>query len=752
MRKEQLCRLEGSVDSVVYKNEANGFAVLTLDAGGEPVTVVGEIGNVDEGEELSLTGEYINHQKFGMQFKAHLCERTLPSSAAAIQKYLASGVIKGIGPVIAKKIVQQFGENTFDILENTPERLCDIDGLTKRKCIKISEEFKRVFGIRSLMMYLSKFAVSPSVGVRAWKKWGELSLGIISKNPYALCCYEIELSFEKAEEIAFELSIPKDSENRIKAGIFTILIENAFSGHTCLPLDRLKLKTCELLEIKGEDFDKVFEEECDEQKLVKYIKGNRAFVYLREYYVADDYIANRIAVMNRLMFNNNINFDEVINIDEHQNGIKYESLQRLAINQALSKGLMILTGGPGTGKTTTLNAIISLFEQQGESVLIAAPTGRAAKRISDLTGYDARTIHRMLDMQIKPENKNDEHSSEAGRFRFVHNESNPLDCDVMIIDEMSMVDTLLFEALLRAMPLGCKLIMVGDSDQLPSVGAGNLLKDLIESKAVPVVALKEIFRQAQNSSIVMSAHRIIKGELPDISKKDSDFFFIQRLDFESATQTVIGLVKDRLPKAYGFSAIDDIQVLSPTRKGPLGVTELNKKLQSELNPPSKQLSELKMFHYTFREGDKVMQTKNNYDIVWKRDDENGSGIFNGDIGRIIEVSRASETVKIDFDGRICIYNSAMLENLELAYAVTVHKSQGSEFDAVILPIFGGYDKLYFRNLLYTAVTRAKKLLVIVGSVKRLEYMVENNRRMCRYSCLRDMLEKENGGGNSHETV
>lgn len=744
MQKEQLCRLEGSVDSVIYKNEANGFAVLTLDSGGEPVTVVGELGNVDEGEELSLTGEYINHKKFGMQFKAHLCERALPQTASAIQKYLASGVIKGVGPVFAKKIVMQFGENSLEVLENAPERLCEVEGITKRKANKISEEFKRVFGVRSLMVYLAKYGISASVGVRAWKKWGNLALEVINRNPYALCCYETELPFEKAEEIAHTLNISDESESRIKAGVFTILLENSFSGHTCLPLDRLKSKTCEMLDISDEDFDRIIESEHEENNFIMHTKKNRNFVFLKEYHVAEDYIANRISLMKRLMFNNTINYDEVINIDEHQHGIKYESLQRKAINESLSKGLMILTGGPGTGKTTTLNAIISLFEQQGERVLIAAPTGRAAKRISDLTGYDARTIHRMLDMQASPE-KSGESANGNGKYIFSRNESNPLECDVMIIDEMSMVDVLLFEALLRALPLDCKLIMVGDSDQLPSVGAGNVLKDLIDSKIVPVIQLKEIFRQAQNSSIIINAHKIISGEIPDLSKKDSDFFFFQRLEFETAAHTVIELVKERLPKAYGYSATDDIQILTPTRKGPLGVIELNNRLQQELNPSSSLLSELKMFRYTFRENDKVMQTKNNYDILWKRGEESGSGVFNGDIGKILEVNKASETIKADFDGRICVYNSAMLEDLELAYAVTVHKSQGSEFDVVILPLLGGFDKLYFRNLLYTAVTRAKKMLVIVGSTKRLEYMINNNRRTRRYSCLKDMLVKEAGG-------
>lgn len=732
MQTKQLSHLEGSVDSVIYVNEANGFAVLTLDSGGEPITVVGEIGNVNEGEELNLTGEYITHRKFGSQFKAHLCERSLPKTATAIQRYLASGVIKGIGPVLAKKIVKQFGDNTLDIFENEPERLIEVDGISPKKSIKILAEFKNVFGIRTLMMNLSKYAISPSYGVRAWKQWGNSVIDMINVNPYVLCSYGIELPFIKAEEIALDLSIPKDSENRIRAGISCVLVENTFLGHTCIPYDKLMDKSCQMLEISQCEFDTVLVNELENQNLVEHIKKDRRFIYLREYYIAESFISRRFGYMKKSLYNNQIDFNEVIDIDERQNNIKYESLQRKAINEALSKGIMVLTGGPGTGKTTTLNAIISLFEQQGMNVFIAAPTGRAAKRISDLTGYEAKTIHRMLD--IEP--------GDGFRFKFVHNEMNLLDCDVIIIDEMSMVDVLLFEAMLRAMPLSCRLVMVGDSDQLPSVGAGNLLKDLIESGIVPVVKLKEIFRQAEKSSIITNAHKIINGEMIDLSKKDNDFFFFQRLEFESTLDTIVNLCKIRLPKAFGYSPIDDIQILSPTRKGPIGVVEINKRLQSELNPPSKLLSELKMPNYTFRENDKVMETKNNYDIVWERGEEKGKGVFNGDIGTIIEVNKTTSTIKIDFEGKICIYSEATLETLELAYAITVHKSQGSEFDVVVLPLLGGYDKLYFRNLLYTAVTRAKKLLVIVGSTKRVEFMIENNRRTNRYSCLKDMLERE----------
>ncbi len=398
----------------------------------------------------------------------------------------------------------------------------------------------------------------------------------------------------------------------------------------------------------------------------------------------------------------------------------------------------MLTGGPGTGKTTTLNAIISLYQQQGMKVMIAAPTGRAAKRISDLTGFEAKTIHRLLEVK----------HADGETLRFVHDENNQLDCDVMIIDEMSMVDSCLFEALLRAISVTCKLVLVGDSDQLPSVGAGNVLKDIIDSGVMPVVTLKEIFRQAQESAIVTNAHKIVNGEHIDLTEKDKDFFFFQRQDFPALQQLVVDLCKTRLPSAYGYSPVEDIQVLSPTRKGPSGVVELNKRLQQELNPPAAGKSEIKTPLYTYRKGDKVMQTKNDYDIIWKKTDddektESGTGIFNGDIGIITNVNKILKTVTIDFEGRVATYSLPMLDNLELAYAVTVHKSQGSEFDAVILTVYGGFDKLYYRNLLYTAVTRAKKLLIIIGTKKRVEFMIDNNRRTLRYTCLKNMLVELN---------
>ena len=425
-------------------------------------------------------------------------------------------------------------------------------------------------------------------------------------------------------------------------------------------------------------------------------------------------------------------YEQLIDMEEEQNNIKYEKLQRQAIATALSRGIMIMTGGPGTGKTTTLNAIISLYEKKGETVLLAAPTGRAAKRMSDLTGREARTIHRMLEVGY----------DQNGKLKFKHDESNPLEGDVVIVDEMSMVDIILFESLLRSLKLNCRLIMVGDIDQLPSVGAGNLLKSLIESRCLPVIELKEIFRQAEKSCIVTNAHKIVKGEIPDLSQKNNDFFFFKRTDPSLALNLIIDLVKKRLPKAYKYSPTDDIQVISPSRKGILGVVELNKALQEQLNPKGPSKKEVKSQIYTFREGDKIMQTKNNYDIVWSKDGEQGAGIYNGDIGKILSINRARLELIVDFDGRIAVYTFDMADQLELAYAVTAHKSQGSEFEAVIIPLLGGFDKLYYRNLLYTAVTRAKRLLIIIGDEKIVSKMVLNNKRTNRYTCLTAMLKEE----------
>lgn len=726
--------LEGVVESVTYCNPENGYVVLDLDVKGDYVTVVGELGNIEEGEELIVNGSYTKHIKYGMQFKALCCQRKMPATANAILKYLSSGALKGIGKTLAKRIVDEFGDKTLDIIENDPDQLSKVKGITPSKAEEIAMDFKRVFGMRALMIFLTQYNIPPSAAVSAWKKWGQYAVEIIRENPYVLCGEGIELEFDRAEGMARKIGFPMNGEARICAGITHVLTSNAFSGHTCLPCDRLKKTAVKLLEIEEELFGKCLEKGCSDGDYVRYDKDGRDFIYLTDYFTAEEYITGRLAVMSSCLKDTERDYTKLIDIEEKTKIITYAEQQRKAISLALSQGFMILTGGPGTGKTTALKAIISLYEQRGMKVMIAAPTGKAAKRISDLTGYEAKTVHRMLEVAFDG----------SGRLKFKHNENNPLSCDVMIVDEMSMVDTLLFEALLRALRLSCRFIMVGDSDQLPSVGAGNVLKDMIDCGLLPVVKLTEIFRQARQSCIITNAHKIVNGEQPDLSRTDNDFFFMQRLDYESASDTVIDLTVNRLPSAYGFSPAEDIQVLCPSRKGALGVIEMNRLLQLAINPPQKDKPEVKGVLYSFRTGDKVMQVKNDYDIEWTKGAEKGTGIFNGDIGIILKTVKAESRLYIDFDGRVAEYTYEMLDSLELAYAVSVHKSQGSEFSAVIIPLLGGFEKLYYRNLLYTAVTRAKKLLIIVGSKRAVEAMVNNDRRTLRYSCLRHMLEKELG--------
>ena len=731
--EDNTIKIEGTVENVLFRNESNGYIVLEIDSKGELITVVGTLGDIDDGEHLSLVGKYVTHSKFGVQFQAEYCDRKLPNTAINIQKYLSSGAIKGIGPSFAKKIVDEFGERTLEIMENEPMKLMQIKGITPKKCDSIAAEVKKIFNLRILMTYLAGYGIKAQYAMKAFQKWDLNSMEMIKNNPYILCEYGIDLEFKKAERIAKDLRISACSPKRIRAGIVDILMQNVNVGHTCLPLDRLQPVACKHLEISEQDFYNTYNEALEEE-IYEYRKNEREFVYLSDYYFAESYIAGRLSVLEAFSQKNIDDYDNLIEIEEQENNIKYEKLQREAISASLSKGLVVLTGGPGTGKTTTLNAIISLYQKQGNIVMIAAPTGRAAKRVSDLTGYDAKTIHRLLEVEF----------DKSGKLKFKHNENNPLNCDVLVIDEMSMVDVLLFESVLRALKLSCKIIMVGDSDQLPPVGAGNILKDLISSQQLTVIKLKEIFRQAQESCIVTNAHKIVNGINPDLKQKQSDFFFFQRLENESVLEMVIDLCKKRLPKAYGYSPLDDIQILCPSRKGPLGVVEVNKAIQGALNPKKAQKREVRSFIYTFREGDKVMQTRNNYDITWRKDGEDGAGIFNGDIGKILSINKQKLEVMIDFDGRITSYDLDLLEQLELAYAITVHKSQGSEFEAVIMPILGGFEKLYYRNLLYTAVTRAKKLMILIGSQIKVYQMVENNRKTLRYSCLKAMLTNEIG--------
>lgn len=725
----EFLHIEGSVENILFKNPVNGYIVLDLDAGGELIPVFGNLGDIEEGEVLILEGNYTTSQKYGTQFKAEYCERKLPENAVNIEKYLASGAIKGIGPGLAKKIVNMFGATSLEIIENNTYRLSEIKGISRKKCDEIAEEAKKLFSLRAVTSFLSQFNIKPKFAMNLFRRYGGNSLDLIKLNPYILCSDGIDVEFTRADSVARELDIPRNSDKRIIAGIQYILRAFSERGHTCMLIEHLLKVVSGKLNISEKEFYDSYNAGLEDNELFNYIIDDNEFVFLPDFYYAEQLIADRINVIRDFISPEDFNYDTLIDMEEAEKNIKYEAKQRQAITTAVSRGLMVLTGGPGTGKTTTLNAIISIFEKRGDKVFLAAPTGRAAKRMSDLTGREAKTIHRLLEVVFDT----------SDRLVFAHNENNPLDCDVIVIDEMSMVDSILFEKLLRALRLGCRLIMVGDFHQLPSVGAGNLLKDIIASKCVPVVELTEIFRQAQQSSIVMNAHKIVSGEYPDVTRKDSDFFFFKRTEFPNAIDLVVDLAKRRLPNAYKYSPMDDIQIIAPSRKGTVGTVELNKVLQEKLNPPARDKAEHKGFLYTYRVGDKVMQIRNNYDIVWKKDKEQGTGIFNGDIGRIIAISPAAQTVQINFDGRLAVYTFELLSQVELAYAITVHKSQGCEFEAVIMPVMGVFEKLCYRNLLYTAVTRAKKLLILVGSEEYINKMVDNNRRTGRYTCLKHML-------------
>ncbi len=729
--EEKDLRIEGTVENVLFKNESNGYIVLDLDVQGELLTVVGELGEIECGEILAVEGNFSFHPRFGKQFCAVYCERKLPDDTVNIEKYLSSGAISGIGKSLAKRIVSVFGKDTLEIIQKNPERLMEVKGISKSKYKEIESDIKKLFALRNVVSYFSDYGIRTQFAIRAYRCFGEHTLEVINDNPYYMCADGIDLDFSKADFLASEQNIGKNDERRIIAGIQYILSQNALGGHSCLPLDKLREKALSFLDISEDNFCDAYGKALEERELFEFIKNKHEFVYLPCYYSAENYISSRLNILYQSRIETDCDF--LIDIEEAENNIKYEELQREAIKEAVSKGILVMTGGPGTGKTTTINAIISIFEKMDYEVFLTAPTGRASKRMSELTGHESKTIHRLLEVEF----------DSAGRHVFVHNSENPLSCDVIIIDEMSMVDVQLFSSLLEALKYNCKIIMVGDSDQLPSVGAGNLLKDIIDSGAVPVVQLKEVFRQAKSSCIITNAHKIINGEFPDLKKRDNDFFFFRRTEPLNVIHLISDLAGKRLPRAYKYSPFENIQILSPSKKGLLGVIELNRFLQRQFNPPDDLKPEIRNQLYTLRMGDKVMQTKNNYKIVWYKGDESGSGIYNGDIGRIVKINRSSAEITVDFDGRIAVYTSDMISQLELAYAVTVHKSQGCEFDAVIMPVSCEFKKLCYRNLLYTAVTRAKKLLILIGTEDDIREMTENSKKISRYTCLSYMLrEKE----------
>lgn len=721
--------ITGTVERITYKNSGETFTVIILSTEDGPVCAVGSMPFITVGDNVNLTGSFTTHPVYGSQFKVTECERLAPSTVAAILRYLSSGTIRGIGPATAAKIVSKFGDKTLEIIENDPEQLSTIKGISAEKSLQISESYKMQFGIRDLMVYLSRFKVSAEDAIDIYKELGTESIAKIENNPYILCQPEIGMSFELCEQISDYLDLPDDLYERICAGVMYVLSHNLNNGHTCLPIEKLISTASRLLGCDEDTAKRACCELVDGFKLKRKIIDDTEFILLPKMYDSEEYISVRLATILKAKTSANAIYDMEIDYIEKLYSIEYDDMQKTAISEALSSNVLVLTGGPGTGKTTTLNGIITLLERQNKEVVLAAPTGRAAKRMSELTGREAKTIHRLL-----------EAGWEGRNVVFSKNEMNPLNGDVFIIDEMSMVDVLLFESFLRAVRLDARIILVGDYDQLPSVGAGNVLFDIIASKKVPCIKLTKIFRQAQKSLIITNSHKIIGGEYPDVSRKDADFFMLNCQDSASAVQTVVDLCTQRLPLAYGYSPMTDIQVLCPSKMADLGSRNLNTQLQNSINPMKSDSKKISVNGMYMIEGDKVIQTRNNYDVVCtKTDGSEETGVYNGDIGVIKEINRVIGRVKVAFDDRIADYTLDDVQDLEPAYAITVHKSQGSEFECVVLPVFDTPRKLCYRNLLYTAVTRAKKLLIVVGNQNVMFSMVDNSTKTLRYTALKSML-------------
>ncbi|MGN0447104.1 MAG: ATP-dependent RecD-like DNA helicase [Acutalibacteraceae bacterium] len=728
--------LDGTVEDVIFSSAESGYTVINVSCMKRMITAVGIMPGCSPGETVKLYGEFVNHPNYGRQFSVDKCERTMPESVMDMFRYLESGAVRGIGPALAEKITERFGEKTFEIIEYEPERLAEIKGITLKKANEISDSFKNQFAVREVIISLERWGLKPTEALSAYKAFGSSAIEKVNENPYCLCGEKVRLKFDRVDEIA--KSFPNEVKDiyRQRAVIIHILKHNLNNGHTCIPREKLMLPA-EAFDIERETAQAVIDDLIEDKELKEEFFSDKSYIFLMSEYRDEKSIADRIKVMLRFPPAKGKTFDREIDAIEEKNGIKFEQKQRLAITTAVSEGLLVLTGGPGTGKTTALNGILALFEKQKLRVQLAAPTGRAAMRMSEVTGRKAQTIHRLLEVEWV----------DGERQHFARNMQNPLEADAVIVDELSMVDTHIFACLLDALPLGCRLVLVGDSDQLPPVGAGNVLQDIIRSKLIPTVALTEIFRQSMESLIVTNAHKIVKGIHPDLSVKDKDFFFLSRTSVTQCAKTVTELCTKRLPEAYGYNPLEDIQILCPAKMGETGTIRLNEMMQKLLNPPAKNKEELISGSRIFREGDKVMQIKNNYDIVWKRDNTVSAGVFNGDIGIIKAVNHNARFMKIQFDDRTAIYPFDSVKELELAYAVTVHKSQGSEFECAVMPVCGVVSNLCYRNLLYTAVTRAKSKLILLGNQDEVYAMVDNDKKTKRYSALKYLLTEK---GNNDE--
>lgn len=730
--------ITGYVEHIVYRNTDNGYTVLNLVNEGEEITCTGIFHIVNEGEMLALTGEYVSHSTYGEQFKVSAYETRELQDLVSIERYLGSGAIKGIGSALAARIVRRFKEDTFRIIEEEPERLAEIKGISERKAMEIAQQSEEKKELRQAMIFLQKYGISLSLSVKIYQTYGMNVYRIIQENPYQLADDMSGVGFKIADEIARRVGIHADSDFRIRSGILYVLQQAAVDGHTCLPKDMLTARAGELLEVQPEYVEKHYMDMAIERKLILKEVEEVLYVYAATYYHMEANVAAMLRSLNVTYDVPQIQIDKQIRRIEKNTDIELDEIQTEAIREAAKRGLLVITGGPGTGKTTTINAIIQYFESEGMDIFLAAPTGRAAKRMSEATGFEARTIHRMLELNGNVE-------EQGGHVGFERNERNPLEADVIIIDEVSMVDITLLHSLLKAIVYGTRLILVGDADQLPSVGPGCVLKDIIQADVCKVVRLKRIFRQASMSDIVVNAHKINRGESLVLDNKSRDFFFLKRYDADVIISICIQLIQQKLPK-YVDAHPFDIQVLTPMRKGLLGVERLNTILQQYLNPPSPDKQEREHGQILFREGDKVMQIKNNYQIEWEVLSrygipiEKGLGVFNGDMGIVKEINTFTETMTVEYEeGKTVEYPFKQLDELELAYAITVHKAQGSEYPAVVMPILSGPRMLMNRNLLYTAVTRGKKCVTIVGDDQFFQSMIHNVNEQKRYTGLRERL-------------
>ena len=725
--------IQGAVSAVVYQNYENGYAVLRLNVGGgQTVTVVGTIPLPAVGERLMVTGKWSNHSSYGRQFEAEFLERLMPQTTMEILNYLSSRTIKGIGPRMAARIVEHFGDQTLAVMEREPERLAEVPGISREKARAIGEEFRLQVGMRQIMEFFALHHLPAELAVRTYKRYGDSTLELLYDDPYLLMDEELEASFGAVDQFAIALGVAGDDPRRVEAGTLFELNYNLTGGHCFLPEDKLVAATARLLSVEEETVRQAIARLLEVDRLVRDHLAGITVIYLPQLYEAETACTRILKDFAGHTFPEPRGLDKLIRSVEKDGGIDYSQEQLQAIREAATSGLLLITGGPGTGKTTILSGILELFGRMQLRPLLAAPTGRAAKRLTEVTGEDASTIHRLLEAGIDPA---------TGKMFFARDEDNPLKCDAVIVDEMSMVDVTLLHSLLQAVPQGKRLILVGDPDQLPPVGPGFPFGDMLRSGELPTVRLTEIFRQAQQSLIVMNAHRVNRGEMPDLKCVNSDFFFMRRQNEEGVCSLIRDLCATRLPKNMGIPP-EQIQVLSPTRKGAVGTVNLNRLLQEALNPPSPERKERQFGDFLFREGDRVMQIRNNYDILWKKSDGSavGAGIFNGDVGTIQSIDPSTEVMTVLFDDRLAEYDFTQLNELEPAYAMTVHKSQGSEYRAVVLAAWNGSPYLLSRSILYTAITRARELLVIVGREETIGVMVENAKKNRRYSGLKLRLQ------------